>query len=167
MLHSTPQVFGRFIAKGAIRTAFLNRISYVSVTAIYATAIAWIYSALITRYYGYYGLGNTEPDLRILGILYGLAVFPSLWLPTALTRPSDLIIGVTYIVIFIPTLLVLPFTSNPLLGNRECLEVGGLLLVGMYLLHIVRFLPWMVVNSKKIHSGDRHQHQRTAGSADR
>jgi|ERR1035437_1473731 hypothetical protein len=110
------------------------------------------------RHYGYYGLGETSPELPVVGILAGLAIFPSLWLPMALTRPSDLIIGVTYIIVYISTLLVLPFTSNPRLESGECLEVGSLLLVGMCLLHIVRFLPLPMVNSKNTPSGHRRQH---------
>ena len=156
MPYSTPQVSKRFVVKAPpLQTAFRQRISYVSVIAIYVAAVAWIFSSVITRNYGYWGLGTSAPGLSIIYVLAVLAIFPSLWLPMALTRPSDLIIGVTYLIIYIPALLVLPFTSKPLLDRGECIEVGGLLLVGMYLLHIVRFLPTRAVNS---HSGDGPQH---------
>jgi hypothetical protein len=159
MLHSTPHVPRRLAARAPVQAAFSQRLIYVSVVTLYVGAVAWIFSSLITRYYGYYGLGATSPELPVVGILAGLAIFPSLWLPIALTRPSDLIIGVTYVVIYIPALLVLPFTSNPLLESSDCLEVGGLLLVGMYLLHIVRFLPSPMVDSQKNFFGDQRQHQ--------
>jgi hypothetical protein len=138
--------------------AFLRRAAYIMSISAYTAAVVWIYTSLIVPYYGYYGLGNTAPDWVIVYTLAGLAVFPSLWLPTSLARPSDLIIGITYLLIYIPTLLVFPFTSNPLVDNEQCLELGILLLIGLWVMHIARFTPSPFVSRSTGSGRNRYAH---------
>jgi hypothetical protein len=56
--------------------------------------------------FGYAGFGYTAPPWGYVALAWCFSVFPSLWSPISLTRPSQLIYWVLYLTVFIPSMFV-------------------------------------------------------------
>src|SRR5437868_9708764 len=84
--------------------------------------LTWLYPV-----FGYYGFNNVEPAARYLLIAWVLSTAPALWMPIKLTRPSQLIYWVLYLVVFIPSMFV------PLYVGLEDMSQTVLLMVTLFL----------------------------------
>jgi hypothetical protein len=73
--------------------------------ATYVLSFQWAYANVLVPVYWYVGYRyNSSFAVRLLGI--GLAIFPAVWMPTRLVRPSQLVYWLLYLTVVIPVATV-------------------------------------------------------------
>ena len=81
------------------------RISMLLICAAYVAAFVLVYKWVIVPVWGYEGFRyNTTPAHAVTA--WVLAVLPSLWMPIKLTRPSQVVYWLLYILVLVPVCLV-------------------------------------------------------------
>jgi hypothetical protein len=116
-----------------------NRIWLVLGIIAYVAAFQWMYATWLSPTFAYWGFAYEQVPGQYLTIAWALSVLPALWLPLALTRPSQLICWVLYLAVFIPSMFVPLFA-----GLRDAEEVANLmftLFAGFALVSTVYWWP--------------------------
>jgi hypothetical protein len=81
------------------------RIKVVLGTAAYVAVFQWAYATVLTRTYAYEGFVYRK-DPAIIATTWVLALVPSCWMPSRLSRPSQLVYWFFYLVVVIPVAVV-------------------------------------------------------------
>jgi len=89
--------------------------------------VTWLYPT-----FGYYGFDNADPSKKSLLIVWILSIIPVFWMPIRLTRPSQLIYWVLYLVVYVPSMFV-PLYAG-LESDSDVLRVMFTLFVGLIIL---------------------------------
>ncbi len=76
----------------------------------YAIAIQFCYSVVISPVYRYEGYVCGSPTFAVRVLLTSTALIPILWMPLSVTRPSQFVYWILYVLVFIPS-SVIPFYS--------------------------------------------------------
>jgi hypothetical protein len=104
-------------------------------TAVYSVYVPWLYVSRVHPIFDYMGFSYNRPGAIWMVIAVTLAALPGiLWLPLDFERPSDLIVTVIYLVVYVPSLTI-PFLA--LSDPREYLWMA-LALLGCFFV-ITRF----------------------------
>src|SRR5690348_2061623 len=75
------------------------RIFLVAGVLVFVGLFQLIYVTWLYPVFGYYGFDNSDPSWMSLAIAWLLSALPGLWMPIRLTRPSQLIYWVLYLVV--------------------------------------------------------------------
>jgi hypothetical protein len=59
--------------------------------------VSWLYPE-----FGYFGFDYNAPETGYLGLAWTLSLLPTLWMPRAIARPSQLAYWVLYLTVLIP-----------------------------------------------------------------
>jgi len=78
---------------------------------IFVTLYQWVYISWLSPVWGYMGFAYNTPSIGCLSLGCALAVFPSLWMPLVVVRPSQLIYWLIFITVYIPSLFVPMFAA--------------------------------------------------------
>ena len=81
--------------------------------------VSWLYPE-----FGYFGFDYNAPETGYLGLAWTLSLLPTLWMPRAIARPSQLAYWVLYLTVLIPSMFV-PLYA----GLDPPREIGVLMLV--------------------------------------
>lgn len=103
--------------------------------------LIWLYPV-----FGYYGFNNIDPTWRYLLIAWIFSIFPALWMPIKLTRPSQLIYWVLYLTVFIPSMFVPLY--NGLEGTSETLMLMATLFLGLAIVGLTYLCPVIPFQSR-------------------
>lgn len=77
--------------------------SFIVVGALfYVGVLHWVYVDWVAPVYGYSGVIATGADWPVLLVVTVLSVLPATWLPTRLTRPSDVVLWFLYLFGYVP-----------------------------------------------------------------
>jgi hypothetical protein len=86
------------------------RLTLVLLSALYSMILNWTYIYFISPDFEYLGYVYEPPSGSLLVFLAILAVSPSLWMPIALQRPSQLIYWILYLAVLIPSCFIVSYT---------------------------------------------------------
>jgi hypothetical protein len=81
------------------------RIKIILGAVAYIVAFHWAYATILARSYDYEGFRYRD-DPAIISVTWLLALVPSFWMPSRLTRPSQLAYWFFYLVIVVPVAVV-------------------------------------------------------------
>src|ERR1700691_4553321 len=110
-----------------------RKIAFAAMT-LYIACFQWVYVQYLFPTFGYLGFEFYPPSPGYLALAWVLSLFPALWMPVELTRPSQLAYWVLYISVFIPSMFV------PLYAQMEPAgEVAVLMLVLFLAFWVVSF----------------------------
>jgi hypothetical protein len=74
-------------------------------------AFAWAYLAFLWPEYSYFNFTYWPHGWFIGAVVFTLSVLPSLWIPTELTRPSQLLYWTLYVTVYIPSIFTVPYAN--------------------------------------------------------
>ena len=89
----------------------LSRMSMVVICAAYVAVFVLVYKSVIVPIWGYMGF-RSETTLARATAAWALAGLPSLWMPIKLTRPSQVIYWLLYLLVLVPACLVPIYSLN-------------------------------------------------------
>jgi len=102
-------------------------------------AFQWIYAAWLNPVWGYLGFAYNTPPLGYFILACLVCILPSLWIPLALTRPSQLIYWLLYVTVYIPSILVA--LNAALMPLSQVLWLMVTLLAGFGVMGLSYFRP--------------------------
>lgn len=141
---SSEEIFST-VAVPRKRTHSLSRIkarlSYVAFVCLYGVLVLFCYQNVLADLYGYWGFRRSSTPIEAHVLSYCLAVIPSLWLRTCIVRPSDLIVCMTYLLVYMPAVLVVPFAGRPVIGTGDGILFAVLLFCSLLVLQTWGRLP--------------------------
>lgn len=100
--------------------------------------VTWLYPV-----FGYYGFDNSNPSTISLSVAWTLSALPGLWMPIKLTRPSQLIYWVLYLVVYVPSMFV-PLYAG-LESGSDVLRVMFALFFGLAILGLSYLCPLLPI----------------------
>lgn len=108
---------------GAIAHAGPQRSLLAVGLAVYVLALHWTYTDWIVPVYRSSGLVEAGPDWPSLLLVSTFALLPSVWLPTGLKRPSEIVLWVLYLLGYVPATTIPIHVLGPDLWAVLPLEV--------------------------------------------
>lgn len=105
-------------------STLIPRALLVAGIGLVAGLFHWVYVTWLHPTFGYMGFAYEPPEVLDLALMYGLCVAPSFWMSMRLTRPSQLIVWVLYLAVFIPSTMVPLFA-----GMQDLAQTRTLMLV--------------------------------------
>lgn len=81
------------------------RTTIVLAAFAYIASFQWAYSTILTRVYAYEGFAYRK-DAAIIAATWVLALIPSFWMPSRLSRPSQLVYWFLYLIVIVPVTVV-------------------------------------------------------------
>ncbi|MBC1435207.1 hypothetical protein HB848_07615 [Listeria rocourtiae] len=95
----------------------VEKLALVIGVLIYIACLYIGYIYLISPSYSYYSLINLQPSGSVKAISIILALIPIIWSESTVTRPSQVVYWLLYILVYIPTMVMPDFVrENPLDG---------------------------------------------------
>lgn len=83
-----------------------ERLLLVLGLSAYIASFQWMYINYLYPVFGYYGFDYNAPASKYVALAWVLSLLPSLWMPMALTRASQLAYWILYITVLIPCMFV-------------------------------------------------------------
>lgn len=106
---------------------------------VYTVALTFIYTEVVSPVYSYWGFTNNSPPTIYVLLSCLVAIVPSIWMPVALQRPSQVVYWMLYVLVLVPTAIVPMFSLRMEPGQVLTLELT--LLVAFALLGLIYLLP--------------------------
>lgn len=114
---------------------FAGRFTFLLLVVLFVVAFRTLYIEDISPVYSYAGMTYTKPSLIADACGWLLALVPGLFLRLRLRQPSDFILWLLYICVYIPAVFVSLFLT--LRSEAEVLAVNATLLAGFYLMSAI------------------------------
>jgi O-antigen polymerase len=112
-------------------------------------AYNWVYLTWLHPTFDYIGFAYEAPPWIYVVLAWGLSVSPAIWMPIVVRRPSQLILWVLYLSVFIPSMFV------PLYAAYQPLNEVVLLMLALYfgfvLMSCGSLAPLVRIPSIRIH----------------
>ncbi len=105
----------------------------------YTVALIFIYTEVVSPNYSYWGFSNNSPPTIYLLLSCLVAIVPSIWMPVALQRPSQVVYWMLYVLVLVPASIVPIFSLQMEPGQVMMLELT--LLAAFALLGLIYLLP--------------------------
>jgi len=122
---------------------FTQRLCVAAGTLAYAGVFAWTLATIIVPNYQYMGYLQAPRSLGAGVALFLVAWLPGLWLPSRVTKPSQVSCWLLYLLLYVPAMLV-PYFAVPIRQDR-ILPLALCLLICYVLLSLVPILPRMSI----------------------
>jgi hypothetical protein len=114
-------------------------------TILYVVLLNFTYSSVTSPSFSYLGYINLHPAMSILIVSGLIAIIPSLWMPIALKRPSQLVYWILYVLVYIPTSVIPFFILDMSVGKLLMFNI--VLLVVFYILGYVQRFPLLRITT--------------------
>ena len=101
---------------------------------VYIAALQYSYAAFVVPNFEYWGFGDTHVPAVRTATSWILALLPALFLRRRIERPSEFLVLLQYLIIYVPTLFLLEKSVNPELGAGESTRLAFALAAGMLVL---------------------------------
>jgi len=121
--------------------------------ALYIAVYFSTYIAFVEPRYDYFGLG-LRPGLGAMQVvlLAGIALMPAVLLPARFKRPSDFLLCVQYLLVYVPAVWVAFNASRPALETNQAWALVVVLFVAMTIqIATARVLPVVPLRNSRIH----------------
>lgn len=106
---------------------------------VFIAVFNWTYIHIISDPFAYLGYVYDPPAFPYIALAFFLAVLPATWLPTAMSRPSQVIYWILYLLVIVPGVLVPLYTLR--LEPRTILTFGCYLSGAFFLLGRIYSIP--------------------------
>jgi hypothetical protein len=116
--------------------------------ATFSGLFQWVYISWLSPVWGYFGFSYHCPDIEYNILANALSIIPSIWMPVALKRPSQLIYWILYVVVYIPSMFVPLFTALQPVSSIALFMLT--LFLGHTLIGISYFIPLLKYRFKHL-----------------
>jgi hypothetical protein len=116
-----------------------ERVALIIGVAAFIALLDWSYAAMIAPRFSYMGFSYHAIPLGLRVGSWALALAPSLWMPIALDRPSQVVYWFLYLLVLVPSMLV-PAVALPLEWT-SVLQLSGTLFCAFAVLGATFALP--------------------------
>src|SRR2546421_626272 len=120
-----------------------RRLLIVAGAVIFVVMVNWTYVNVVSPAYDYWGLTSDAADAIYLIPASILAVLPAFWAPISLTRPTQVVYWLLYLLAIVPSCIVPFYTRNKdpegLLLFVACISIAFTLLGSIYRLPLGNF----------------------------
>jgi O-antigen polymerase len=131
-------------------TGWKSRMLLVLGILAYVGCFQWMYVHYLYPMFDYFGYDYNPPGTGYLALAWVLSVFPSVWMPLELKRPSQLAYWILYITVLIPSMFVPLYAAlNP---PPEISVLMMTLFAGFVIAGASYLLPLFRIRSLKISS---------------
>lgn len=134
----------------SLTSASKQRALLVLGVLLYIACFQWMYINWVNPTFAYYGFEYSPPGTAFLALGWVLSVLPSLWMPIAFKRPSQLAYWVLYSTVFIPCMFV-PLYA----GLCEPSRIAWLMLAlfaGLAITGLSNFFPLLSLRPPQVRS---------------
>jgi len=120
-----------------------RRIGFVFGVLMYYLVFAWSYYRFLLPWQEFWGFSDNSvaPEYWILASI--AAVGPACWAPINLRRPTELLYLFQYLVLFVPTPVVLLNSGNPVLEPLVAVEVSFVMSASLGIMALAYAVPLM------------------------
>lgn len=118
-----------------------ERVLFVSAVLALAVVYQVTYAAWVAGVHATWGFGWRPPPAAYLAVSIVMAVIPALWMPLRFRRPSQFLLLLQYLVIYVPTLLVSYHSLNPAVSPERVLLLSATLFGGITILQAALWMP--------------------------
>jgi hypothetical protein len=125
-----------------------RRILVIVGTLTYLFVLHWVYVEMISPRFSYMGYTYHPPDLKYLVSAWLIGMIPSLWMPIAHKRPSQLVYWMLYVLVLVPASMIPLYTLHADPG--KLLLFAFLLMASFALLGVIYVLPLFPIPRIKI-----------------
>jgi len=141
-------------AKTSLTHGLPSRVKVLIAAALYILVYISMYILFVVPIYDYFGLGLRE-DLSVLeGVFLAiLAWLPSFLLPLRLKKPSDFLVSLQYLLIYVPAVWVAFNASLPRLEKATAWQLIAVMLVAIVLQLAAN--RWLRISPLRIHRFQR------------
>lgn len=101
---------------------------------VYALALHWSYASLLSPTYAYMGMTYREPDWPAYVVMLGAVLLTAALLPARITRVSDFVLWVVFLITAAPSALLAQYMET--LPLKQASELGVMVLVSLL---VIRF----------------------------
>src|ERR1017187_5614434 len=110
-----------------------------------------VYVAWLNPIYGYLGFTYPASVGALTALGYCLGTMPALWMPIALTRPSQFLSWTIYLIVYVPTMLILSFLQ--LQPNSQVMQLQVTLLFAMTIIGSGSRIPIKLLPQLRVSKG--------------
>ena len=137
--HSTANSRTWFQSDPAMMKAVLWRSSVILGMAGFVAAFSWGYTRFLTAQFDYFGFHMAWSSPALVVLAWTLSLVPSLWMPVTLTRPSQFLYWILYLVAYVPSIQVPVFRG--VRPESETALLVATFAVGFALIGLVHCVP--------------------------
>lgn len=127
-----------------------SRLLFVGSICLYILILNSTYRMLVTPRYEYYGLSLRTLDFNYLLMSWVVCLIPALWFPIAFQRPSQLILILMYLSIYIPAAFIMYHSRLPVLPPERILGLILTLFLGLSIMQFSHKLPLIPIKGLPI-----------------
>jgi hypothetical protein len=134
------------------RISVLGRVGFVASALLFSLVTRHVYADVLGRatVLQYMGVRVLPTTTAVSLLFLALAVFPSVWLPTRLRRPSDVVQLFLYYAVHIPTAVLLPLVSRS--STAEQAVFAGAIGVALLALDARYYLPRLQLPTMRLNA---------------
>lgn len=147
---SVSPIYGQHLVKASTNRVISGRAKVLIMAAGYNLVYILMYILFVVPIYNYFGLGLRE-DLSIVEgiLLFAIAWIPSFLLPMRLRKPSDFLVSLQYLLIYVPAVWVSFNASLPRLARGTAWQ----LIVVMFVAIVLQLAAnrWIKISPLRIH----------------
>jgi hypothetical protein len=125
-----------------------NRLLLLLGAVAFTGLYQWVYISWLSPTFGYMGFSYEKPAVGYMALAWVLCVAPSLWMPIALRRPSQICLWILYLAVFVPSMFIPLYTAYQPLERVAALMLT--LFVGFALTCVGSYLPLFRMRAPRI-----------------
>lgn len=127
-----------------------RRGALVGSVAIYVLLLNWTYAELVAPVYTYVGLSFSPLSAWQFAFCFVLCIVPSFWAPVRVTRPSQLLFLVQYVVMFVPTTFIAFYSSVPTISAGSAIALDVVMFAGLSIIQLGYVIPVRALRMPKM-----------------
>ena len=125
-----------------------RRLILLLIAVCFIALYQWTYINFLSVRFDYYGFEYYKSSARYLPLSWVLSLLPILWMPICITRPSQLLVWMIYLIVYMPSMFI------PLLacldGPGEICKLMFVLFLGFLPISLIHRLPLIPVKFIRI-----------------
>ena len=125
-----------------------NRLLLLLGALLFTGLYQWVYISWLSPTFGYMGFSYEKPGAGYIALAWVLCVVPSLWMPIALRRPSQICLWILYLAVFVPSMFIPLYTAYQPLDRVVSLMIT--LFFGFMLTCVGSYLPIFEMRAPRI-----------------
>ncbi|MCK6258820.1 hypothetical protein LCY76_19820 [Fictibacillus sp. KIGAM418] len=126
----------------------MKKLNILTLTLLYGVVLQLIYSHVISVNFSYMGYVYLPVSMTQLLFAYTFAVVPALWMPVKITRPSQVVYWLLFVMVYVPAILVTVHTLP--LPLEQILWFHASLFLSFGMLGLIYKVPLLSISSVKM-----------------
>jgi hypothetical protein len=125
-----------------------DRLQLIFGAVLFLCLFNYVYIMIVTKKWAYYGFTFESPTIQNILIMLLLGLLPIVWMPTRLTRPSQVLYWLLYAVVYVPSLFLSHYLHRQSDLDLYLLNIS--LFLSFYILGLPYKLPLQAITSPKL-----------------